>query len=148
MKSKNGARGRNRTGTVLPPRDFKSLASTNFATRAYMGRAYILLIFIFPRQRFALLSTTTPPGHIQVSLQLYFNFLFQGGASHYCLPQRHPGISTGRLLTLPWLHLKKGSIHPRMIRGALAFRLPRRYAPRNDVGTGIIVSLVKLIFGG
>jgi hypothetical protein len=29
-----GARGRNRTGTVLPPRDFKSLASTNFATRA------------------------------------------------------------------------------------------------------------------
>ena len=29
-----GARGRNRTGTVLPPRDFKSLASTSFATRA------------------------------------------------------------------------------------------------------------------
>ncbi len=29
-----GARGRNRTGTVFPPRDFKSLASTNFATRA------------------------------------------------------------------------------------------------------------------
>ena len=29
-----GARGRNRTGMVLPPRDFKSLASTNFATRA------------------------------------------------------------------------------------------------------------------
>ena len=29
-----GARGRTRTGTVLPPRDFKSLASTNFATRA------------------------------------------------------------------------------------------------------------------
>lgn len=30
----NGARDRNRTGTGLPPRDFKSLASTNFATRA------------------------------------------------------------------------------------------------------------------
>ena len=30
----DGARGRNRTGTVFPPRDFKSLASTNFATRA------------------------------------------------------------------------------------------------------------------
>ncbi len=30
----NGARGRSRTGTVLPPRDFKSLASTSFATRA------------------------------------------------------------------------------------------------------------------
>ena len=30
-----GARGRNRTGTVFLPRDFKSLASTNFATRAY-----------------------------------------------------------------------------------------------------------------
>ena len=33
-----GARGRNRTGTVLPPRDFKSLASTNFATRAGAAR--------------------------------------------------------------------------------------------------------------
>ena len=31
----SGARGRNRTGTVFLPRDFKSLASTNFATRAY-----------------------------------------------------------------------------------------------------------------
>ena len=30
----NGARGRTRTGTEFPPRDFKSLASTNFATRA------------------------------------------------------------------------------------------------------------------
>ncbi len=29
-----GARGRTRTGTGLLPRDFKSLASTNFATRA------------------------------------------------------------------------------------------------------------------
>ena len=33
-KIKNGAQGRNRTGTVSPPRDFKSLASTNFATWA------------------------------------------------------------------------------------------------------------------
>lgn len=31
---KKYARGRNRTGTVLRPRDFKSLASTNSATRA------------------------------------------------------------------------------------------------------------------
>ncbi len=31
---KDGAQGRNRTGTVLLPRDFKSLASTNFATWA------------------------------------------------------------------------------------------------------------------
>jgi hypothetical protein len=31
-----GASGRSRTGTVLPPRDFKSLASTNFATEAGM----------------------------------------------------------------------------------------------------------------
>jgi hypothetical protein len=30
-----GARDRDRTGTVSPPRDFKSLASTNFATRAF-----------------------------------------------------------------------------------------------------------------
>ena len=37
---KNGARGRTWTGTVLPPRDFKSLASTNFATRAeYLQQA-------------------------------------------------------------------------------------------------------------
>ncbi len=35
VRSNNGARSRNRTGTVLPPRDFKSLASTNFAIRAY-----------------------------------------------------------------------------------------------------------------
>jgi hypothetical protein len=31
----SGARDRNRTGTALRPRDFKSLASTNSATRAY-----------------------------------------------------------------------------------------------------------------
>ena len=30
-----GARGRTRTGKEITPRDFKSLASTNFATRAY-----------------------------------------------------------------------------------------------------------------
>ncbi len=30
----NGARDRNRTGTALRPRDFKSLVSTNFTTRA------------------------------------------------------------------------------------------------------------------
>ena len=30
----NGARGRNRTGTPLRARDFKSLVSTNFTTRA------------------------------------------------------------------------------------------------------------------
>ncbi len=35
LKSINGARGRSWTGTVFLPRDFKSLASTNFATRAY-----------------------------------------------------------------------------------------------------------------
>ena len=29
-----GASGRSRTGTALQPRDFKSLASTNFATEA------------------------------------------------------------------------------------------------------------------
>ena len=29
-----GARGRNRTGTTLQSRDFKSLVSTNFTTRA------------------------------------------------------------------------------------------------------------------
>ena len=29
-----GAEARNRTGTEFPPRDFKSLASTSFATRA------------------------------------------------------------------------------------------------------------------
>lgn len=34
-----GARGRGRTGTALRPRDFKSLASTCFATRASCGQA-------------------------------------------------------------------------------------------------------------
>lgn len=33
----NGARDRTRTGTELPPRDFKSLAATNYATRARSG---------------------------------------------------------------------------------------------------------------
>lgn len=33
-----GARGRNRTGTVLPPADFESAASTDFATRAGVGQ--------------------------------------------------------------------------------------------------------------
>ena len=32
-----GARDRNRTGTLLPARDFKSLVSTNFTTRAKNG---------------------------------------------------------------------------------------------------------------
>jgi hypothetical protein len=31
-----GARGRNRTGTPLRARDFKSLVSTNFTTRAFL----------------------------------------------------------------------------------------------------------------
>ncbi len=34
-----GARGRNRTGTELPPRDFKSLVSTCFTTRAKVREA-------------------------------------------------------------------------------------------------------------
>ena len=37
-KSVIGAQGRNRTGMVLPPRDFKSLASTCFATWALFWR--------------------------------------------------------------------------------------------------------------
>ena len=32
----SGARSRTRTGTEFPPRDFKSLASTNFAIRALL----------------------------------------------------------------------------------------------------------------
>src|SRR5690606_7490002 len=34
-----GARGRNRTGTVLPPADFESAASTSSATRAARASA-------------------------------------------------------------------------------------------------------------
>ena len=41
-----GARGRNRTGTVFLPRDFKSLASTNFATRAKMDGLTYLIYFL------------------------------------------------------------------------------------------------------
>ena len=36
-----GARGRNRTGTAVKPRDFKSLVSTNFTTRAYKGVGFL-----------------------------------------------------------------------------------------------------------
>ena len=38
--SLGGARGRTRTGMEFPPRDFKSLASTSFATRA--GRFLVI----------------------------------------------------------------------------------------------------------
>ncbi len=34
VSSCSGTRGRTRTGTVLPPTDFESVASTNFATLA------------------------------------------------------------------------------------------------------------------
>ncbi|MEA3181716.1 MAG: hypothetical protein QOI59_5239, partial [Gammaproteobacteria bacterium] len=40
--TKIGARSRTRTGMALRPRDFKSLASTDFATRAYFCGAAIL----------------------------------------------------------------------------------------------------------
>ena len=39
----NGARGRSRTGTVLLPRDFKSLASTNSATRAVSVKTILFI---------------------------------------------------------------------------------------------------------
>ena len=35
-----GAQGRTRTGTILRSRDFKSLASTNFATRAILNNIF------------------------------------------------------------------------------------------------------------
>ena len=54
--TRNGAQGRNRTGTVLLPRDFKSLASTNFATWA-SSRLFIYSLEL------QLLSTTTPSWH-------------------------------------------------------------------------------------
>ena len=41
-----GARGRNRTGMVLLPRDFKSLASTNFATRAWARMMVFFACFV------------------------------------------------------------------------------------------------------
>ena len=37
-EEENSARGRTRTGTELPPRDFKSLVSTNSTTRAWILR--------------------------------------------------------------------------------------------------------------
>ncbi len=36
-----GAWDRNRTGMMFPSRDFKSLASTNFATQAFLRRAIV-----------------------------------------------------------------------------------------------------------
>ena len=48
-KTRYGARGRTWTGTVFPPTDFKSVASTNFATRAYWwGLKNLLLKLIRP----------------------------------------------------------------------------------------------------
>ena len=41
----DGARGRNRTGTAVKPRDFKSLVSTNFTTRAYGVDATVGALF-------------------------------------------------------------------------------------------------------
>ena len=40
----DGAQGRNRTGTPVKARDFKSLASTNFATWAYSVWAFYLAL--------------------------------------------------------------------------------------------------------
>ncbi len=45
LESVNGARSRNRTGTVFLPRDFKSLASTNFAIRAERLNVQIVTIY-------------------------------------------------------------------------------------------------------
>ena len=39
-----GARGRTRTGTKFPSRDFKSLVSTNSTTRAMIGSMHYLFI--------------------------------------------------------------------------------------------------------
>ena len=41
-----GARGRTRTGMESPPRDFKSLASTSFATRA--RQIFFVFYLLFP----------------------------------------------------------------------------------------------------
>jgi hypothetical protein len=68
LKYLYGARGRSRTGTVFPPRDFKSLASTNFATRALRRVGYIKSNLF--------------------TIVVVFN---------YRLPQRHPGIEKGGL---------------------------------------------------
>ena len=43
LKKHNGARGRTRTGTKFPSRDFKSLVSTNSTTRA-LTLLYSILI--------------------------------------------------------------------------------------------------------
>ncbi len=42
-----GARSRNRTGTTLRSRDFKSLVSTNFTTRAYDKLLFLLHFNIY-----------------------------------------------------------------------------------------------------
>lgn len=41
-----GAQGRTRTGTVLRPTDFESVASTNFATWALVECEIIILSFL------------------------------------------------------------------------------------------------------
>ena len=42
----DGAQGRNRTGTPVKARDFKSLASTNFATWAYSEWTFYYFVLL------------------------------------------------------------------------------------------------------
>lgn len=74
---KRGARGRNRTGTTVKSRDFKSLVSTNFTTRAgdycwICCGAYSITvspIFSVIGTIFLIISSFifTPPRHLQCS---------------------------------------------------------------------------------
>ena len=43
FESNVGARGRNRTDTLSPARDFESRASTNSATRAFEDQHYCII---------------------------------------------------------------------------------------------------------
>ena len=62
FKFGNGTRGRTRTGTVFPPVDFESTASTNFATRARGRRISKQTNTAEPQQ-----SIQAPAGRILVS---------------------------------------------------------------------------------
>ena len=113
----DGARSRNRTGMGLPPADFKSDASTNFATRAYGQRTRLRARIMIrggcrERERGAGLSHPSP---IRPRINKY-------GAG-----------SVGHLLALAW----EGRSPTKNARDGGRFQRTHRLSPRMEAWVGI-----------
>ena len=74
VQAQPGAADRDRTGTVLPPRDFKSLASANSATAACPG---VKSVFILPL-KFERVKGKSPPAAESFSClsRKRYNYIF------------------------------------------------------------------------